>query len=228
MGYGESKWVASRIFESARERTPLRPVIVRIGQLCGNSETGRWNAWEWFPNIVRSARATGCLPELQDVSIALDSRLVYLTIFQELSWIPVDIASSTIVDLRKAGYHASVVNLVHRYPVKSKIIIDQIALSLDLPVEPYAVWIESLKRLRETSAADGKDILERVPALKLFDFYQSLTSELSGGKKSTDVMQLRLDLNQTVRLSDTFSSEGLKPLRESDATRWLKCWEMIS
>lgn len=90
------------------------------------------------------------------------------------------------------------------------------------------MWIESLNRLRESSATDGKDVLERVPALKLFDFYQSLTSELSGGKKSTDVMQLRLDLNQTVRLSETFSSEGLKSLRKSDATKWLKCWDMIS
>lgn len=90
------------------------------------------------------------------------------------------------------------------------------------------MWIERLKCLRESSAADGEDALERVPALKLFDFYQSLTSEFSGGKRTSDVMQLRLDLDQTVRLSETFSSKGLKPLREGDATRWLKCWEMIS
>lgn len=69
MGYGESKWVASRILETAREVTPLRPVIVRIGQLCGNNETGSWNPWEWFPTIVRSAKAIGSLPQLHGVSV---------------------------------------------------------------------------------------------------------------------------------------------------------------
>ena len=68
-GYGESKWVASQVLLRARERTPLRPVVARMGQLCGNRETGAWNAWEWFPSIVRSAKTTGCLPELEGVSL---------------------------------------------------------------------------------------------------------------------------------------------------------------
>lgn len=80
MGYGESKWIASRILETARERTPLRPTIVRIGQLCGNHETGRWKPWEWFPTIVRSAKAIGGLPDLQGVSICVDSSQSLLTL----------------------------------------------------------------------------------------------------------------------------------------------------
>lgn len=78
MGYGESKWVASRILETARETTPLRPVIVRIGQLCGNYETGSWNRWEWFPTIVRSAKAIGSLPELQGVSIRFNTSPTFI------------------------------------------------------------------------------------------------------------------------------------------------------
>ena len=69
MGYGESKWVASRILQVARERTPLRSVVVRIGQLCGDSQTGSWNPWEWFPSIVRSSKVIECLPELKGVSL---------------------------------------------------------------------------------------------------------------------------------------------------------------
>lgn len=68
MGYGESKWIASRILEIARERTPLKSVTIRIGQLCGNSQSGCWNPWEWFPSIVRSGKVIGCLPEMSGVS----------------------------------------------------------------------------------------------------------------------------------------------------------------
>lgn len=74
MGYGESKWVASRILEISREETPLKPTIVRIGQLCGNYETGSWNPWEWFPSIVRSAKAVRSLPKLKGVSRYLFER----------------------------------------------------------------------------------------------------------------------------------------------------------
>lgn len=61
-GYGESKWVAENILDVAHKKTPLRPVIVRVGQLCGSTLNGSWNPWEWFPAIVQSYKILGCLP----------------------------------------------------------------------------------------------------------------------------------------------------------------------
>jgi hypothetical protein len=65
-GYSESKWVAERILDTAAERTALRPVVVRLGQVCGDG-SGTWNEKEWFPSLVKSALTLGCLPSLDGV-----------------------------------------------------------------------------------------------------------------------------------------------------------------
>lgn len=49
--------------------------------------------------------------------------------------------------------------------------------------------------MKETKARVEKQALEELPALKLFDFYQSLASE-SVGRKGSSVMQLKLDANR--------------------------------
>lgn len=133
-----------------------------------------------------------------------------------------------MVDLRKAGDRASVANLVHPHPVDSKVIIDAIAWSLSLPVKDFNVWLQDLKRVKETTDNGGKQALEEVPALKLFDFYQSLASESTGGKTATDVTQLRLDVDQIVKLSETLSRKTLRPLGGNDAAKWLKRWEVTT
>jgi len=66
-GYSESKWVAERILDAAAERTALRPVVVRLGQVCGDGN-GAWNEKEWFPSLIKSALTLGCLPSLDGVS----------------------------------------------------------------------------------------------------------------------------------------------------------------
>lgn len=68
-GYGESKWLASQLLRIAGERTALQPVVVRVGQICGNTINGHWNPSEWFPTIVRSHSAVGCLPDAEGVRI---------------------------------------------------------------------------------------------------------------------------------------------------------------
>ena len=69
-GYAESKWIAERIIDAAAERTPLRPVVARLGQVCGEGN-GAWNEKEWFPSLVKSALTLDCLPSLDGVSEAL-------------------------------------------------------------------------------------------------------------------------------------------------------------
>ena len=65
-GYAESKWIAERILDAASELTPLRPTIVRLGQICGDGK-GVWNQTEWFPSMVKSSETLKCLPDLDGV-----------------------------------------------------------------------------------------------------------------------------------------------------------------
>ena len=66
-GYAESKWVSEQILLTAAEKTPLDPLIARLGQICGGPD-GTWNAHEWFPSMVQSAIALGCFPDDPNVS----------------------------------------------------------------------------------------------------------------------------------------------------------------
>ena len=49
------------------ERTALQPVVVRLGQVCGDGD-GTWNEKEWFPSLVKSALTLDCLPSIDGVS----------------------------------------------------------------------------------------------------------------------------------------------------------------
>ncbi|OBZ73545.1 hypothetical protein A0H81_05885 [Grifola frondosa] len=52
-GYTESKWVSEHILHQAKAKSSLRPVVVRVGQVCGGQD-GAWNLNEWFPSLVQS------------------------------------------------------------------------------------------------------------------------------------------------------------------------------
>ncbi len=67
-GYGESKWVSEQILVRANHATASRNVVVRLGQVCGNTRNGHWNVWEWFPALVQSSKIVHCLPEAEGVS----------------------------------------------------------------------------------------------------------------------------------------------------------------
>lgn len=61
-GYSESKWVAERMLTIAGQETPLRPLIIRVGQLTGGIN-GSWSPTEWFPALVNVSRLIGCVPD---------------------------------------------------------------------------------------------------------------------------------------------------------------------
>ena len=84
LGYSRSKWVAESICEQAHLKTSLRNRIsvLRIGQLCGDTENGIWNASEAWPIMLSSVNVTGSLPDLKD----------------PLDWLPVDVAAEAVIE----------------------------------------------------------------------------------------------------------------------------------
>jgi thioester reductase-like protein len=66
-GYGESKWVAENICHAVGDATGLSVYIVRVGQLSGDSLTGRWSVKEWVPALNKLGKAIGSLPSRDEV-----------------------------------------------------------------------------------------------------------------------------------------------------------------
>ncbi|KXJ90764.1 hypothetical protein Micbo1qcDRAFT_226787 [Microdochium bolleyi] len=86
IGYAQSKWVAEQVCASGGPSglSQLAPTIIRIGQLCGNTRSGVWNASEAYPLMLSTAKITGSLPRLPD---------------QGLNWLPVDRAAAAVVEI---------------------------------------------------------------------------------------------------------------------------------
>ena len=83
-GYAASKYVAEKV--SAITPVPFAVLpdssakilqeavacgvstpCARMGQACGSSATGAWGTSEWFPIMVKSSIAIGCLPDMKGV-----------------------------------------------------------------------------------------------------------------------------------------------------------------
>lgn len=93
MGYAESKLVAERLVAVASQRSSLRAIICRVGQIAGPIlKQGIWSKHEWIPSLVASSVHLGKFPA------SLGSRNI-------INWIPVDIVSRIIIDLLCAPAH---------------------------------------------------------------------------------------------------------------------------
>jgi thioester reductase-like protein len=68
IGYSQSKWVTEQICGKAASTTLRdRVQVLRIGQLCGDTQHGIWNESEGWPLMLRTAGTTGRLPKLNEV-----------------------------------------------------------------------------------------------------------------------------------------------------------------
>ncbi|KAF8315479.1 acetyl-CoA synthetase-like protein [Cantharellus anzutake] len=126
-GYGESKWVAEQILARVAQETPLKPVVVRVGQLSGG-KNGSWNTSEWIPAIVKSGEVVRALPAVND----------------RVSWLPMNVAASAFIDFRNTT--SGLVHLSHPYPTTWTEIFSPIAKALRVPLVPYSQWLELLEK----------------------------------------------------------------------------------
>ncbi|KAF1949507.1 putative NRPS-like enzyme [Byssothecium circinans] len=88
IGYAESKAVAEQILAAASTQSHIPTSIIRIGQIAGPSEKdngAKWNEHEWFPLLLKTAQTMGKIPDE--------------TMLDNVDWIPVDTAASTILEL---------------------------------------------------------------------------------------------------------------------------------
>lgn len=206
-GYSESKWVAERILDAASERTALQPVVVRLGQVCGDGN-GTWNEKEWFPSLVKSAVTLGCLPSVDGT----------------VAWITAPDAAAAMIEMSRVnpapGAHT--LHIVHPRGVPFNTLIASAASSLNVPLVPYTEWLSKLSEEYKTQSYSDTN-LEKAqstnPALRLFGFFQSARI----GPEWEPLSVARLDTTRAVRVSSVLA-EGAKPLSEENVRKWLGAW----
>lgn len=211
IGYGQSKFVAECVLDTAAKVANVPAVICRVGQIAGpTTAAGVWPRQEWLPSLIASSRYLGKLPNS-------------LGRIETIDWIPVDILGRIIVELaisqhgaveeRAPGAGALVYHTINSKRISWENLVSTISNGLSdggskVETVPLDVWLEELRR----STSEEEQNLAMNPAVKLLDYYEGLTSG----------DQVSLDTKETVRASPTLNNLG--PVNEVWMKNWLKQW----
>jgi carbohydrate kinase (thermoresistant glucokinase family) len=151
MGYAQSKLVTEHIINRVAHQTGMTARVLRVGQIIGDTARGIWNASEAIPMILQTAETIHSLPQLEDI----------------LSWTPVDIVASSVIDLTLAPIAGEVVNVTNS--TLSHWTRDLLPLlkeaGLDFEEVDKREW---LNRLRNSNPDPNAN-----PPIKLVDFFAS-------------------------------------------------------
>jgi amino acid adenylation domain-containing protein/thioester reductase-like protein len=136
-GYGQSKWVAEKLVEAARDRG-VRAFIHRPGRLMGHSSTGAYNEDDFLVQLLDACGRVGAAPIL-DVAVDIT---------------PVDYASRALVRLVETEPAGDAFHLVApQAPAWSALLETILGLGYPLRAVPFTEW-RSL--VRAYLASDGR------------------------------------------------------------------------
>lgn len=131
LGYGQSKWVAERLVEAARERG-VPATIHRPSLIAGHSRTGSGNDDDLFSRLLRGCVELGYAPELD----------------WPLDACPVDFVARAVARIASVdGQLPRVTHLRNPHPACwTEVVLWMNLRGYEVKLEPYAVWAERVRR----------------------------------------------------------------------------------
>lgn len=213
-GYTQSKWVSEEILYSARAQTALKPVVIRVGQLCGSLD-GSWNAHEWFPSIVQSTPKLGCFPDDD----------------QKAAWIPLDISAKALVDFLSAPDSIDTVHLVHPRPVSWHSLAVVAAQEFSVPLVSFKEWVAKLEQYAEAivkeddTGLDSRHTSQSIHAIELIPSYKAMAQNSSGSGHAAGLPDLSVE--KTSIASPTLADPSLPQLGPAHVKSWIAYWRRV-
>lgn len=218
-GYAESKAVAEHVLAAAAKKSGVDVSILRVGQIAGPSLPGngaRWNETEWFPIMLKTAKAMKKTPDGRALG--------------DIDWIPVDLLSSVIWELasetKPVARRESGRGLLHIFHLVNParrpwaemipIIKAEIAEGDSLREVPMADWVSQLE---QTDLNDQGKAASR-PAVKILDFFRVV--EIRQGVTVTNGVAFSTE--QAKKSSQVL--RALKPVQDEWVSRWIKDWRL--
>lgn len=223
MGYARSKLVGEKIISIARASVNARTYSLRIGQVSGHSQLGRWNDSEAIPLMIRSALTLKALPVLNE---------------EVCSWVPVDKLARIIVEISSKklklrspengkdddGVEEDGDDTVYNITNPQAFTWTELLSALQtrtqrgksgftfIPI-PFKTWLQLLRESEE----GGEENIN--PAVKLIDHYHAMYS----GNNNTHTYKFRTD--RAERDSETLRSGGeLGIIRDGVLGRYVEDW----
>lgn len=149
MGYAQSKLVTEHIVDCASRQTGMTARVLRVGQVVADTVHGIWNSTEAISMILQTAETIKTLPQLDDI----------------LSWTPVDVMATSIIDLSLALVASDIMNVTNPtldHWTRSLLPLLREA-GLDFEEVPGREW---LRRLRNSNPDPSVN-----PPIKLIEFF---------------------------------------------------------
>ncbi|QRV95150.1 AMP binding enzyme [Ceratobasidium sp. AG-Ba] len=221
-GYGESKFVAEKMLESARI-AGLETWVVRLGQLTGHKQSGSWAPTDWVPLIMASSLAVGCLPDA----------------IGAVSWIPLDVAAGAIVDACacRESHLPPVIHCAHPRPTSWSVVMSMFGHALQplsnrpLPLIPFSQW--NSRVAEAASAASSADqSLKQFPSTKIQHIIDGMVladetlriGRVVGGYTDIEAGGIAcLDMTKALSISDNLGRA--EPIEIGDVQKWIRYWK---
>lgn len=220
-GYGESKAVAEHLLAAAGENSGIDASILRVGQIAGPVRPGngaRWNETEWFPLLLKTAKALGKMPDARALG--------------DVDWIPVDLLASIIWELSSGppttttahgGDGRGSLQIFHLVnPVRrpwaeiQPVVRAELGRSAPVPLEDVSMgdWVMEL----ENTNLDDKEAVAAKPAVKILEFFRNV-----GEKEGVVVGKGTSFATDRARKSSGTISD-LSPVNDEWLRKWLRDW----
>ena len=201
MGYGESKHVAEVILAKASDQCRVPVSILRVGQIAGSTkaEDPAWPVQEWVPSLVKSAKASGLVPEN----------------LPSVDWIPIDKLAAAVLELAHHDLRTDelqVYNLVNPHLTPWAALAQPI-LDYCGPQAKFINLAGWLQGLQETQAT--REEFETKPVLKMSDFFAQMVDQPEARRYVT---------SHSVQASHVMAT--MEPITAALMESWLKQWSL--
>ncbi|KAI0813826.1 hypothetical protein GGR55DRAFT_702803 [Xylaria sp. FL0064] len=170
-GYAESKLVAERVLAMACKQAAIQLSIARVGQIGGPAapDAGSWADQAWISSIVRTSKTIRCLPS----QVA------------PIDWIPVDTLAQMLHSFAVSPEPRSLqfYNICHPQPQSWDTFSHVLQKKLGTQdVVQLQDWVKLLKNIADRGSID----MEKMPAFKLLNYYETLGNGMEGARYATD------------------------------------------
>ncbi|KAH6644984.1 hypothetical protein BKA67DRAFT_664833 [Truncatella angustata] len=209
-GYGQSKFIAERLLDTAAREAEVPAILLRVGQVASpTTDAGIWPKQEWLPSLIASSRFLGELPPSIGKVSAID-------------WIPVNDLSHSIVEIATSQSAAKLTEqgaVVYHVVNPRKTSWETLASifqkywASDKAVKMVSLetWVESL---RKSASAFSVETTSQNPAVKLLDFFEGLVSDSAGPPV--------LNTRNAIEASPTLA--GMDEIQTWHIENWMRQW----
>ncbi|CAG8622724.1 11689_t:CDS:2, partial [Racocetra persica] len=188
-GYGLSKFVTEHVSAEWSRKIGFKLDIHRVGQICGDSVTGVWNTREHIPLMIKGAQVMKVMPNSYSSNV---------------DWIPVDVASQSIIDIslnapfENDGDYVRVNHILNPKITTWDEFLESLQQSgIDFKIVSNEEWLNILLNTPEYQNVDKN------PVVALSGFFEKAMSESSDkSEKHEPLFETHKSVNRSLALSN--------------------------